>query len=423
MTFLLLLLALINPAVDDIVTSPSPAVAGQELVITVPESSSGKILSLASPFGSWQQDIKLQGKTEIKVIIPKSLPLVQVSLAQPNDFESLYKIVPLVNRNGENQPGSKFWQAYLLAGFPSPFPVEINQEKALILAAQAYSDDPDNLINLELLWRLQAKEANDNDKRDLFLDEVDKKMTASPSGRLALAASTVHLLLGDPQGASVINGAQSNLIAPVQQIFQDKWRDIVTTPSLARRTARFQSWLEEDPFNPLGSQVVQILAATFSARKDYLNTARFGILSLRVIPEDAMTLNGVALAMAEGEFQLERGLMLSERAVSILNSPDGLRKPAHLDQQQWNRELINARAAAIETKAWLLSKLKRYSLAKQNFDLSASMHPTDELYLHYGKMLIDQKNTVEARRILNKGLQLNGPRSQEIKMVLRNLGK
>lgn len=238
-----------------------------------------------------------------------------------------------------------------------------------------------------------------------------------------MAAATVHVLLGDPQGASVINSAHTALISPVHKHFQDRWMDIITTSSLARRTAKLHLWMEEDPFNPFGSQAVQILAATYSARNNYLNTARFGMLSLLVIPDDAMTLNGVAMAMAEGNFQLERGLVLSERAISILSSPDKLKKPAQLTQQQWSREINSARGAAVETKAWLLAKLKRYALAKQSFELSASMHPTDELYMHFGQMLAEQKKYAEARTIFNKGIRLNGPMKQEIKKLLQNLGK
>jgi tetratricopeptide (TPR) repeat protein len=423
MNLILCLLMMLTPGLDDLSSSPSPAVAGMDITFNIPAGSEGKELSLASPFGLWQRSIPLQGEASVKVRLPKTLPLLLASVTSKNSIDATYSIIEMVDRQGKLQPRGKFWQAYLQGGFPAPFPVKVDQAKALALAEQCYQEDSANLVNLELLWRLQAKEATDKNKRDSFLDQVDKVVTSQPGGRLAIAASTIHMMLGDPQGAGVINSAQAKEIGPVQQIFLSRWQDIVTTRSLVRRTEKFQGWMEEDPFNPMGSQIVQLLAATYSARQDFTNTARFGLLSLRVIPDDAMTLNGVALAMASGGFQLERGLMFSERAISILNSPAKLKRPPNMSQQQWNKELLNARAAAIETKAWLLAKLKRYPQAKQSFDLSESMHPTDELYLHYGTMLKEQGKLTEARRILNKGLKMNGPHREEIKIIIQNLGK
>jgi tetratricopeptide (TPR) repeat protein len=190
-----------------------------------------------------------------------------------------------------------------------------------------------------------------------------------------------------------------------------------------RRAGKLHDWLFEDPLCDFGPQCLQILAATYSAFKDYRSTALYGLVSIRATPEDAMTLNGVAFAMAEGNFQLERGLLLANRAVSILRNPIRLNKPPRLSESRWQRELKHALAASLDTKGCLLTRLKRWDEARAAFEEALKLEKSDEIYYHFGLMLKEKGDLNEAVRMLREGLKFTGPKRTEIQMALEELEK
>jgi tetratricopeptide (TPR) repeat protein len=401
----------------DLAIQPEQPVAGQQVTFTFEQG--GGYIHLASPFGVWNLDRRIEG-TSISVDLPVDLPVLLAGTHEGAEVEFSHNAWPVQAPDGKPAGRALFWMAYLQAGFPSPFPVERDEAAALKAIKEAVELSPDDPVVLELLWRLEGQAAED---KAAFMRGVLAELPATPSGRLALAAARVYHQLGMPAESATIAARFKEQVLAQQQAEAGRWASIIGTRAARSRAEAIQQWLEEDPFSDYVPSLLQILAATFSEAGDYRATAVFGLLSLRLMPDDAMTLNGVAFAMAEGGFELDRGLTLAAQAITILQNPDRLNKPPQLSESRWREELNHALAASLDTKGWLLTKLRRWDEALQAFGAAIELERQDIYYLHMGLMLIERGDRDGAANALRKGAALGGPNRLKIESEISKLGK
>ena len=405
---------------DDIILQPNPPVAGGELTISV-SGVVGQVISLADPLGWWRAELPIGNKTHLTVTLPDEIPVLLVGIRLSDEVEVKHRIVIPRDADGAEPAGSLFWQAYLLSGYPAPFPVdETDQSEALSLASRASENEPEKEVAKELLWRLQAGTVED---KEAFLERLRDELADSRSGRLVVAAMHVHHQMGRIQEARVISERYKELVEPLIREESQRWAEIISARDARDRLEKIHRWIAEDPLSDYVPQCIQILAATYSALEDYRSTALFGLLSLALTPGDAMTLNGVAFAMAEGEFQLERGLTLANQAIDILANSDRLSKPEQISKVRWRDELRYARAACLDTKGWLLTKLGRWQEAADSFDAAIELERVDEFFLHKGLMFLGQGREAEARKALREGLKISGRHRRDIEAALDKLQK
>ena len=417
LTALLMALALSAPA--DIVVEPNPPVAGAEVTISIPEAE-GLVLLVSDPLGGWHEEHVIDGD-DLSFTLPANVPLLLVGVCDGDGFPQTCRAYPVVDAAGKPLPRSQFWQAYLHSGYVSMCGMEgADRAQALRFAEAAVEADPADSVARELLWRIQAE--NEGDHAGL-LSRIDEEIAGGNNGRLVLAAARVRHVLGDDAGSASIATRYSSAIGAVQAAESARWADIVSTSDPKERSAKINAWMAEDPLSDFMPQCLQILAATHSAIGDYRSTAMAGMISLQVMPDDAMTLNGVAMAMAEGGFQLERADVLARRAVEILRQPGDLRKPPQLSERRWREELQHALAAALDTRGWVLTKLERWEDARSVFEEAIAIERNDEFYLHYGLMLEASGDVNAAREMLRKGARLGGAFRLRLESELARLGR
>lgn len=405
--------------------APEQPVAGQRLTVAASPGSGERLLSLAAPFGEWRFSVRVPAAGgSWQVDLPKDLPLLLIGMGEGDDLVLPHRMVAVRGAEGAPARRGPFWQALLTTGFPSPFPVaEVDLERAAALANEAVLTDPDYLPARELLWRIQSQQAKTAEARTAFLKAIDGELGAAPHGRLVLAASRVHLMLGDNEGARALETRHKERLQPIVQAEDQRWQQIVSTGAPAAQIRLIHAWLTDDPLSAWASQLLQILAAAYAGVGDHEATAIFGLASLRMTPEDAMTLNGVAYAMAEGGFMLERGLLLADRAIAILRNPVRLQRPPQLSETRWKQELSGALAASLDTRGWLLTRLQRWKEAETAFTEAIGIRERDEFYYHYGLMLKAAGRPAEARKTLEKGHRLAGPNRGRISIALDELGR
>jgi tetratricopeptide (TPR) repeat protein len=355
----------------------------------------------------------------MSVEVPGDVPLLLIGVRETGDVEFPH-VIRAVNRpDGSPQPDSHLWKAYLLAGNPTPFEIEAADPAAALEAAEAaVEQDPDNPVARELLWRLQAVSADDP---SAFLEGLNEAAEQANSGRQALAAARVHLRLGDREAANRTRERFKGIIDPVIQAETRRWAEVIAARDPRSRADKIHRWMAEDPLSDFFPRCLQILAATYSELGDYRATAAFGLLSLKLVPHDAMTLNGVAFAMAEGEFELDRALLLAEQAIAILAHPERLNKPPQLSESRWREELRHAKAASLDTKGWVLTKLGHWQEARSAFDDAIDLERADVYYLHKGIMQARSGNVDAARKTLRAGARLGGPNRRSIETELARL--
>jgi tetratricopeptide (TPR) repeat protein len=418
--WLALILFLALPVQEEVTLSPDPAVAGKPLEIRVSAGGKAERVHLSNPFGSWRIEVEIvDGKGTVN--LPADIPVLLVGFPQGERVDFPHSVHLVNGPDSRPTPEGYFWHGYLLGGLPAPFPAETTDlEAALASAREAARLRPDLLTTRELVWRIRAASTSD---AATFLTGVDGELAADPSGRLALAAMRVHSQLGDSDGAQAIAEKYKTMVEPIASLEAGKWSEIISGGSAGARLEKIFRFITLDPFSDFMPQCFQILAPTYSALGDHRSTAVFGLLSLRITPDDAMTLNGVAFAMAEGEFDMERGLQLADRAVEILFQPGRLKKPPQFSQSQWQRELNHARAAGLDTKGWLLCKLGRWREAEDAFNMAIALESSDEYYLHLGITFMRQGKKEEARRAFNSGLRLGGNQRRRIETELTRLDK
>ena len=417
MTFIAALILVAATAAMDVSLSPNPPVAGQTLTIT----TDAALLNVSSPMGRWRQSKSVDSGTAT-LELPAGLPLLLVAKVNADGLDEPHAAYTVVTADGKESPRSSFWLGYLNAGFPSPYPLDgADTDEAARYATEAVRLAPDDPVARELLWRIEAQKATDAAARTALLQRIDAELGQRPNGRLAIAAAAIHAMLGDTAGAQAVERTHKEIIDTARSAEEERWTAVGAATSPARRIELIHDWLAEDPFSSFVPSLVQILAPSYLAAEGYRSTAVFGLMSLRLMPEDAMTLNGVAFAMAEGGFQFERGLVLANRAVSILDTPGALRRPEGMSDQRWRAVLNEARAATLDTRGWLQTKLGRFDAAQKSFDEALNLAEKDEFYLHYGLMLKAKGGTALARDKLRRGLRLNGPHRAEIRRVLDEL--
>ena len=412
--FVLAVMLLLLPVQDEPALRPDPPVAGRAVVI----SAAAEKVHLSSPFASWRVEARLdEGRAEIS--LPSDLPVLLVGLPEGNESRFEHRLWLVNGLKDATSPRAYFWKGYLLAGFPAPYPIgRIDLEAALVAAQSAVKQEPEYLPATELMWRLRGISASD---KTAFLKQVDAELASDASGRLAMAAIRLHSQMGDKEGALAVARLYKDEIEPITTAETKLWTEIVSTSNPKTRLRKLHEWLDRDPFSDYLPHCLQLLAATYSAVEDFRSTALFGLLSLELTPDDAMTLNGVAFAMAEGGFELEKGLELVEDALEILMNPDSLRKPPQLSDTQWKRELNHATAACLDTKGWLLFKLGILDEAHRALEMAIQLEGVDEFYLHLGLTLKKQGKPDEARRALRTGLKLSGFHRAEIEAALDEL--
>jgi tetratricopeptide (TPR) repeat protein len=405
--------------------SPQQPVAGAALTVTVAAGEEGRLLSMASPFGEWRFTTRVTSAGgSWRVDVPRDMPLLMIGVGAGDELVLPHRAVTVIAEGGMPAKRGYFWRALLTTGFPTPFPVaEVDAAAALELAREAILRDPDYLPARELLWRIQALRATSPEAKTAFLTNLDSELGSAPAGRLVLAATRVHLMLGDAEGARALETRHKVRIAPIVLAEQKRWQEIVGAGAPEVQKTRLHAWLSDDPLSAWTPQCLQILAAAYAGLGDHENTAIFGLASLRMTPEDAMTLNGVAYAMAEGGFMLERGLLLADRAIAILRAPNRLQKPPQLSEARWKQELNGALAASLDTRGWLLTGLQRWREAESAFQEALTLGERDEFLYHYGVMLKGQGRTAEARKILERGHRLGGPMRARISAALDELGR
>lgn len=199
------------------------------------------------------------------------------------------------------------------------------------------------------------------------------------------------------------------------------WQQAIQTQQPSARAKLLLDWLEKHPMTPIRTRALQLLAGTYAEMYDHQRTIHYGRMTLQLMPTDAMTLNGVAYASAQAGLDMEEGLLLSDRALTILSASDQLQKPSGMTSAQWRREILNAQAATMDTHALLLTRLGRYSEAQRYFVSALAKAQRDEIYLHYGLMLKESGKTDEATSILEAGLALAGPHAGEIESALASI--
>ncbi|HUX05817.1 MAG TPA: tetratricopeptide repeat protein [Acidobacteriota bacterium] len=413
---LLIFLFVAVPA--DVTLQPDPPIAGRQVrILAEPD---GATIHLASPFGNWSLESELAGGG-CSVDLPGDLPVLLAGKRLGEEVEFSHQAWLVRGVDGRLVPRAQFWWAYLNAGFPSPFPLPGTDDAAALEAIEAGAESAvDDPVVKELLWRLRGRAAGDKEE---YLRQLDAEIAQAPSGRLVLAAARVHHQLGDAAGSAALAQRYKDRLLEVEHIETERWAGIVGMRNPRERIAALHRWLEEDPFNDYMPSILQILAASYSESEDYRSTALFGLLSLRVTPDDAMTLNGVAFAMAEGGFERERGLELASQAISILQNPERLNKPPQLSERRWREELEHALAACLDTKGWLLTGLGRYEEARSAFQAALEIEREDIFYLHLGLMLIERGDREGAVNMLRKGARLGGPNRLRIESELDRLGK
>jgi tetratricopeptide (TPR) repeat protein len=291
----------------------------------------------------------------------------------------------------------------------------------LTYARAAVKNEPEYLVARDLLWRIEALQAQRLGTADEFLKRLDQELATDPQDRLAMSAAAIHQMLGDTAGASALETIYKEQIQRTRSGEAARWTDITGTRSIESKIQKLHTWLAEDPITSYASMAFQLLAPSYLMTGNYRSTALYGLLSLRVTPSDAMTLNGVALAMAEGQFQLERGLRLADQAYSVLSSSGKLRKPEGMSDTQWKVILEDAQASTLDTKAWLLTRLKRWDEAEKAYNDALRIVEKDEFYLHYGIMLLEQGNKERALEKLKRGLRISGPKRHEIRELITTL--
>lgn len=414
-------LALAATAALDIGLSPNPPVVGQQLRITV-DPAENTLLSVSSPMGGWRKSIALE-RSMVNITLPSDIPLLLLTTAASDGLDEPHEAYVVVDASGKFPQRSRFWLSYLNAGFPSPYPLaKTDIEAAKKFAEEAVELAPSDPVVRELLWRIEAQAAKDAEVRTALLQRIDGELKQNPVGRLAIAAAAIHTMLGDTSGAQIIERTHKDILDQARAAQTQRWREIGRATSPQRRIEMIHQWLAEDPFSTFVPSLVQVLAPSYLAAEDYRSTALFGLMSLRLMPEDAMTLNGVAFAMAEGGFQYQRGLILANRATAILETPGALRQPEGMSDQRWRAVMNEARAATLDTRGWLQTKLGRYDDAQKSFDEALNLDEKDEFYLHYGLMLKAKGGgTALAMDKLRRGLRLNGPHRAEIRRALDEL--
>jgi len=405
----------------ELALQPDPPVAGHVLAIEITQGQAVSELHLSGPLASWQRRLESTAGEAVELVLPDDLPVLLIGAPEGsgNELEFPHTLRLVHGEDGQPLPGALFWQGYLLGGFPAPLAVEGADDAAALRATEAELErDPEMLVARELLWRLRARSAADQEE---FLNAIDAELAHSTSGRLALAAIRMHRTLGDAEGAQALARRYSGFVEPILQLEGGRWAAIIGTTSPLERIELVHRWLDVDPFSDYVPQCLQILAATYSEVGDHRSTALFGLMSLRVSPDDAMTLNGVALAMAEGEFELERGLVLAGRASDLLQDAGRFSRPPELSESRWRREMVHARAACLDTRGWLLTKLRRWEEARDAFEAAIRLERSDEFYLHLGLMLIARGSPEEARTALRQGRRLGGSHRREIEEALSGL--
>jgi tetratricopeptide (TPR) repeat protein len=413
---LLLMLAAIAP--PDLAIEPEQPIAGQPVKISFEQG--GGYVHLASPFGAWTLEREAAG-TSISIDLPADLPVLMAGLHRGEEVEFTCHAWPVRGTDGKPVRRAQFWMAYLQAGFPSPFSIVERDPGAALNAVRAEAERlPEDAVVRELLWRLEAGAAEDKVE---YLGKMEGELGGSPTGRLVLAAARVCHQLGYPTDSAAVAGKYKEQVLAQQHAEAARWSGIVGLRDARERARLIHQWLEEDPFSDYVPSMLQILAATYSEMKDYRSTAVYGLLSLRISPDDAMTLNGVAFAMAEGDFELERGLMLVTQAITILQNPDRLNKPPQLSENRWREELNHALAASFDTNGWLLTKLQRWDEARQAFNAAIALERQDVYYLHLGLMSIEQGDKAAAVEAFRKGARLGGPNRLRIESELSRLNK
>jgi len=418
MLLALLLLGLAAAVPLNIALEPDPPVAGGTVKIILQAKDAGQVVHLSDPFGSWQAKQEVSGG-DLVFDLPDGIPALLVGVGEGEEFEYACQVWPVAAADGRLMPRALFWKAYLLAGLPAPWaPAQRDEAVAAEAAQAAVNSDPADHVARELLWLLQARVTED---RDGFLRRIEAEAAGSASGRLLLAAARVRQKLGDQAGAADFAVRHKKLISEAQQAEIGRWSDVVSTSDARTRAKKILAWLNEDPLSDFSPRCLQILAATYAELGDHRATALYGLLSLRIMPNDAMTLNGVAFAMAEGGFELDRALLLSDRAVGILRKPEMLTRPTQLSERRWREELRHALAASLDTKGWVLTRLGRWQDARSAFEEAIGLERNDEYYLHFGLMLARSGKTEEAKRTLRKGARLGGRFRMQIESELARL--
>jgi tetratricopeptide (TPR) repeat protein len=420
---LLLLLAFAAIAAAQISVIPQQAVAGRTLTINVAESQSGKMLNVSTPLGKFRKVFPVGPQRSFEITVPADAPLLLVGIMETEEPIWHHKIITVVNNSGVRAKRESFWRAYLLSGImPTPFPLkDTDIVEAMRYAQKSVIEDPDYIVAKALLWRLEARNAYVNGKHLSVVEDIDKRLAAAPEGRLATSVAAIHIMVGDYLGAQDINEKYKDLISPILNSQALNWQEVSQTNNMQRRINIIHQWLATDPLSSYVTSCFQLLAPAYMQTGQYRSTALFGYLSLKFMPEDAMTLNGVAYAMAEGEFMLEQGLGLADKAIALLSG--SMQKPTNRSDAQWDATLREARAATMDTKGWLLTKMERWAEAKKAFQTCLLTYEKDEFYIHYAEMLNRSGSIMEAQIVLQKGIKLNGPRRFELEEMLRNLNR
>jgi len=107
--------------------------------------------------------------------------------------------------------------------------------------------------------------------------------------------------------------------------------------------------------------------------------------SLKLTPEDPLTLNNYAYFLALSDTNMEKALVMSHKCNSIVKN----------------------NATYLDTEAYILYKLGMYSEAKQLMDLAFSQDSedfSDEFYLHYADILKALGNGILAKSFYQKAL-------------------
>lgn len=114
-------------------------------------------------------------------------------------------------------------------------------------------------------------------------------------------------------------------------------------------------------------------------------------------PDNRIANYTVGYWFTEKEFNLPKAVTMLQKALELLRHPDPVDKPENQSDQEWKRDLYNAKGHYFDTLGWAYYKIGQYREAEENLEKAKTILDFDHrLYYHLGVLYEHQGLREEA---------------------------
>ncbi len=287
------------------------------------------------------------------------------------------------------------------------FPVKKDMAKAKEYVARERAAHPDHWSAATVEWSMLMRENPGQETQSLIRADLEKVYATHANNQEAVAgllpwfeqtgskqkADSIRkvLIAADPNGEVAENAERT-------AIYQER--------DPARRASRIESFLRQFPQQGEDLDRFNAMIVTGYAQANNIGKA-MSVLSTLESP-DGNLYNSLAWPLIEKGEHLDTAVVLAEKGVALLRSPDPSRRPSSMSEKAWLESQKRSLGMMLDTYAFGLFKLGRYEAAVTAFEEAYALSGGSEAEINerYVEAMVKAGDLAQARSVARDAVRV-----------------